>query len=56
MSLNVRAWIVFAGLAALELSISRAAAACPEHLQFLKSKCAQWQSAVLPTSLPAARG
>jgi cytochrome c peroxidase len=29
---------------------------CPNHLQFLKSKCAQWQSYALPASIPAARG
>jgi cytochrome c peroxidase len=55
MSLSARAGILLVGLAALGPSASRAAA-CPEHLQFLQSKCAQWQSHVLPTSLPAARG
>lgn len=56
MSLDAKAWILFIGLAALEAAISRAAGVCPEHLQFLKSKCAQWQSYVLPDSIPAARG
>jgi cytochrome c peroxidase len=31
-------------------------AACPEHLQFLGPQCTQWQSRVLPPSLPPARG
>jgi cytochrome c peroxidase len=56
MSLDGKAWILFIGLAALEVTTSRAAAVCPDHLQFLKSKCAQWQSYVLPESIPAARG
>lgn len=56
MSPSARAWILLVGSAALELPISRAVAGCPEHLQFLKSQCAQWQSRVLPSSLPAARG
>jgi cytochrome c peroxidase len=30
--------------------------ACPDHLEFLGSKCAQWQSLALPKSLPPARG
>jgi cytochrome c peroxidase len=49
-------WILLTGLAAVEIAISAAAAGCPEHLQFLESKCAQWQSYVLPESIPAARG
>jgi cytochrome c peroxidase len=56
MSLDAKAWIVCIGLAAAEGAISTAAAACPDHLQFLQSKCAQWQSYVLPQSIPAARG
>lgn len=56
MRLDAKACILFIGLAALEVTISTAAAACPNHLQFLKSKCAQWQSYVLPESIPAARG
>jgi cytochrome c peroxidase len=56
MSLDARAWFFLIGLAAVEATISTAAAACPDHLQFLKSKCAQWQSYVLPESIPAARG
>ena len=56
MSLDVKAKVLFLVLAAVEMSISAAAAVCPDHLQFLKSKCAQWQSDILPLSLPAARG
>jgi len=56
MSLDAKVWIFFIGLAALEITTSRAAGVCPQHLQFLQSKCAQWQSYVLPKSLPAARG
>jgi cytochrome c peroxidase len=56
MSLDAKAWIIFLGLSALEVTTSRAAGLCPEHLQFLESKCAQWQSYVLPKLLPAARG
>jgi cytochrome c peroxidase len=52
------AWLAAAiGLAALELLLPRAAAAaCPEHLQFLKSKCETWQSYVLPKTIPPAHG
>lgn len=56
MSLDAKAWLLFVGLAAVEITISAAAAACPDYLQFLEAKCAQWQSHVLPESLPAARG
>lgn len=57
MSLNAKkAWLLLIALAALEATPSRAAQLCPQHLQFLKSKCAQWQSYVLPQSIPAARG
>jgi cytochrome c peroxidase len=56
MNLSAAAGILLVGLAALGPSISAAAAGCPEHLQFLKSQCAQWQSSVLPKSIPAARG
>ncbi len=56
MSLDAKAWIFFCGLAAVDVTISTAAAACPEHLQFLESRCEQWQSHVLPQSIPAARG
>jgi cytochrome c peroxidase len=55
MSLDAKAWIFCIGLAAL-VTTSRAAGVCPEHLQFLKTKCAQWQSDVLPVAIPAARG
>ena len=55
MSLDAKAWILLIGLAAVGGTIP-AAAACPSHLQFLKSKCEQWQSRVLPASIPAARG
>jgi cytochrome c peroxidase len=48
--------MLLTGLAAVEIAISTAAAVCPDHLQFLESKCAQWQSDVLPESIPAARG
>jgi cytochrome c peroxidase len=51
-----RCWIVLAAFAALEVTSSRAATQCPDHLQFLKSKCTQWQSQVLPKELPVARG
>jgi cytochrome c peroxidase len=56
MSRDGKAAFLLIGLAAVELTIATAAAACPEHLQFLKTKCAQWQSYVLPASLPPARG
>lgn len=56
MSLDLKAWIVFVGLAAAEVSVSRAAGVCPAHLQFLQEKCGQWQTYVLPESIPAARG
>jgi cytochrome c peroxidase len=56
MSLDAKAFILFIGLAALELTGSSAAGVCPDHLQFLQSKCSQWQSDVLPKSIPAARG
>jgi cytochrome c peroxidase len=56
MSLDAKAWILVIGLTTLEVTTSKAAGVCPEHLQFLQSKCAQWQSYVLPESIPAARG
>ena len=56
MSRDVKTWILWIGLAALEATASRAAAVCPEHLKFLNTTCAQWQSHVLPDSIPAARG
>jgi cytochrome c peroxidase len=56
MSLDARARILFIGLAAAGVTPSAAATVCPTHLQFLKSKCAQWQADVLPESIPAARG
>jgi cytochrome c peroxidase len=56
MSLDSKAWILLVGLAALEVTISTAAAACPGHLQFLGAQCELWQSRVLPESVPAARG
>ena len=56
MSLDAKAWILAFGLGTLGVTAARGAAVCPEHLQFLKTKCAQWQSYVLPESLPAARG
>jgi cytochrome c peroxidase len=56
MSLDAKAWILFIALAAVEIAISTAAAVCPSHLQFLEPKCAQWQSYVLPQSIPATRG
>jgi cytochrome c peroxidase len=56
MSLEGRAWILVCGFAALAITNCRAAGVCPDHLQFLKAKCGQWQSAVLPESLPPARG
>jgi cytochrome c peroxidase len=56
MSLDAKAWIFFCGLAALTVTHSSAAGACPDHLQFLKAKCAQWQTYVLPKTLPPARG
>lgn len=51
-----KAWVVLIGLAAAAGTLSTAAAACPQSLQFLQSKCTQWQSYLLPQSLPAARG
>ncbi len=56
MSLEAGKGALFLGLVALGLALRTAAAACPEHLQFLKSRCAQWQSSVLPPSPPASRG
>lgn len=56
MSLDAKAWLLIIGLTVVEVTISTAAAACPDHLQFLQSKCAQWQSFVLPASIPPARG
>ena len=56
MSRKAAVRVVFAGLAALGMSICAAAVECPKHLQFLKSRCAQWQSYVLPQTLPASRG
>jgi cytochrome c peroxidase len=56
MSLDAKAWLVLTGLAALGVTTSRAAGACPDYLQFLQSKCEQWQSFVLPMSIPASRG
>ena len=56
MSLDAKAWIILVVLAALEVTTSRAAGVCPAHLQFLESKCEQWQTYVLPKSIPAARG
>lgn len=50
------AWIVITVLAAVEPTGPAAAPGCPQHLQFLQAKCAQWQANVLPQSLPAARG
>jgi cytochrome c peroxidase len=56
MSLDAWAWILIVGLAAVDVSLAKAATLCPDHLQFLKTKCAQWKSSVLPQSIPAARG
>ncbi len=55
MSRDARACFFLIVSAALEITISGAAEVCPDHLQFLQSKCAQWQSYVLPEAVPAAR-
>lgn len=49
-------WFLLLALAAVEVTISTAAAACPDHLQFLEAQCERWMSHVLPESIPAARG
>ncbi len=56
MSRDAKSLLTFFAVAALEVTTSRADGLCPEHLRFLESKCAQWQSYVLPKSIPAARG
>src|ERR1700691_986215 len=56
MSLDGKAWTFLIALAAVEITISTAAAVCPEHLQFLGAKGAQWQSYVLPVAPPPSRG
>jgi cytochrome c peroxidase len=56
MSPDARAWILVAGFAAAGAWSPAAVAACPEHLQFLESRCEQWPSHLLPLTLPAARG
>jgi cytochrome c peroxidase len=56
MSLDVKAWILCIALTAVEPTVSTAAAVCPQHLRFLQSKCVQWQSYLLPESVPPARG
>jgi len=52
----LRAWIVLVGLIAAAVTSSGVAAECPGHMQFLQAKCAQWQSYLLPASIPAAHG
>jgi cytochrome c peroxidase len=55
MSPEVRgSFLVIASLWALGATAQ--SAQCPDHLRFLQSKCAGWQSHILPTSIPAARG
>jgi cytochrome c peroxidase len=56
MSPDARPWVLLIGLAALEVATSRASATCPDYLQFLSSRCEQWQSYLLPKSIPTARG
>jgi cytochrome c peroxidase len=56
MSLDAKAWILLVSLTVVGITTSTAAAVCPSHLQFLRSKCSQWQAAVLPESIPPARG
>jgi cytochrome c peroxidase len=36
--------------------VGTAGAVCPQHLQFLGARCAEWQSWLLPPVLPASRG
>jgi len=43
-------------LFAVGAAVCTAAAPCPEHLQFLKARCAQWQADLLPQAPPASRG
>jgi cytochrome c peroxidase len=49
-------WVFLTAFAVLEVTASGAAVQCPDHLQFLKAKCALWQADVLPKSIPAAKG
>jgi len=56
MSPSARVLVILLLLATLDATASRAGALCPDYLQFLGSRCAQWQSYVLPTAIPAARG
>jgi len=56
MSPSVRVRAIFLVLVAFDATASNGGALCPEYLQFLGSKCVQWQSNVLPIAIPAARG
>lgn len=56
MSHRAGTWAVLAGWVALGVSVCTAAAPCLDNLRFLKDRCAQWQSSVLPQALPASRG
>jgi len=50
-----RGWLLLVQYAAACLMAS-AAAACPEHLQFLQPRCEEWQARLLPASLPESSG
>lgn len=56
MSLDAGKWIALAALTAVGAFGRPAAAACPDHLKFLEPDCEQWQSHLLPATLPAAKG
>jgi cytochrome c peroxidase len=56
MSLDAKTWIFCVCIGAAQVTTSRAVEVCPSHLQFLKSRCAQWQLYVLPQNIPAANG
>jgi cytochrome c peroxidase len=54
MNPDLRSGILIVSLATAVTT--SAAAACPEHLLFLESSCVQWQSYVLPETLPPSKG
>jgi len=56
MSLEARAWLLAIAFLTVAGSDLKGAPICAESLKFLKSGCARWQSNILPTKLPAARG
>jgi cytochrome c peroxidase len=56
MSPDGKVWILTIALVFAPGRAAFGAASCPEHLAFLRSNCALWQSSVLPPKIPAARG